>query len=165
MNIAKKMVYFWVFLILSSFVCADMVYILNLHYEGGSITLIDKKVDYGISPDRLIQPEFGFRAELVDFNDDKLESFRFAAPNEMFVDYSSEGELHGGIIILDKTDFALVVPYYEELKEIKFYNKENMIISSVIVEDEKLAPSSAYGYLAGVLVLVGIIVWMWKRKK
>jgi len=165
MNIAKKMIYFVIFIVLSSFVCAEMVYVLNLHYEDNEITLIGKKVDYGNSPDRLIQPEVGFRAELLDGNDDKIESFRFLAPNEEFVDYSEDGKLHGGMIILDSTDFALVVPYSEDLKEIKFYNKENVMVSSLIVEDEKLGPIPTYGYLIGLVLLLVIISVVWKNKK
>jgi len=92
MNITKKIVWFFLFIVLSSFVCAEMVYVLNLHYEDDVITLIDKKIDYGNSPDRLIQREVGFRAELLDGNDDKIESFRFLAPNEEFVDYSEDGK-------------------------------------------------------------------------
>ena len=167
MHTAKKIIYFVMMLALASLACADRIYIFNFHYEDGAITLIDKKVDFGNVPDRLVQPEYGYRAELVDMDGNKIESFRFAAPNEIFVDYSDEGKLYGGMIVLNSTDFSFVTPYYPELDEINFYNKRNHKVSNVVVEDEQLAPVgfAAYFYVGLVVLIIIFIYFVWKKRE
>ncbi|MCK5283793.1 MAG: hypothetical protein KAK00_10425 [Nanoarchaeota archaeon] len=125
------------FVLLGSVMAANpRVVILKLNYNDGNITLLNSTVKYGFFPDRRYQPDYGYRAEVISFEDSLLYEFRFKAPNEIFVDGTDEdGEISGGKIALENVNFALNVPYYEEMKEINIYSSEDEIVGSFSFEE------------------------------
>lgn len=141
---------------------ANKVYILNLNYDNGKITLKDKIVKYGYSPDRKIQPEEGYRAEVASATGDVLYFFNFEVPSKIYVDVTEPGtnELSGGIIKLDKTDFALVIPYFEEAKEIRFYDINNNMVLSVDAEERLSGKRNVLLWLMPIVFAVIVLFLM-----
>ena len=105
-----------------AFAAGDKVYILDLKYDKGSITLVNQTIQYGFYPDRIIQPEEGYKCEVIAKDGSLLYSFSFDAPLKENVDVSvpEKEELTGGLIVYDKQNFALVIPYFDDAKEIRF---------------------------------------------
>ena len=143
----------------------NKVYILNLDYDNGKITLKDKIVKYGYSPDRKIQPEEGYRAEVVSVNGDVLYFFNFEVPSKIYVDVTEPRtqELSGGIIKLDKTDFALIVPYFEEAKEIKIYDMNNNEILLIDARESLSSRNMLMLWLIPAVVIITLLVLAYRK--
>ena len=121
----------------------DYSYILALKYstKSGALDLKYLRLTSGTSPDRKVQPEQGFRADIVSFNNNVLYSFRFEEPRKYFVPprdwfdsktgeqiYVPEGEPK-----VEEIDFTLVIPYFPDASSIKFFNSSNNLILDVDV--------------------------------
>jgi hypothetical protein len=140
----------------------DKVFVVNFNYDNGAISYKEKIMKCGYAPDRLIQPSDGYIAEMVSFDDKVLYSFRFDIPIKVNIDSSKDGELSGGIILLNETDFALVFPYYDNVKSIVVYNPRNYEIVRVSLEDELLTQrQSLYWIFAvvGLLLTAGYMIF------
>jgi len=163
----NKIILLIVLLMLISIVSAEQVAVVNFNYDNGVITVKDRSVKLGYYPDKNYQPDEGYRVEVVDINGDKLYSLRFKIPLEVFTDISEGDGIDGGLIVLNETDFSVIVPYYEEAQEIIFYNPRNYRVASLDISDEKFAPRdySIVFYILGGIVLVGIIIFIKKKKK
>jgi len=135
---------------------ADMVWVMNMNYDKGEITLLDKTLKYGFFPDRNYQPEIGYDMEMVSFEDRVIYEFTFKRPNVIHVDRSNGTNLEGGQIVLNNVDFTLIVPYYKDAKEVRIYNSEGVEIG----KEELQKKESKIKYFIGV-VLVGIMIIMW----
>src|SRR3989338_3785029 len=96
------------------------VLVLDLFYSQGNITVTNTTVMYGFSPDQRYQPEYGYLLEI--WSDERLYDFVFKQPNLEYREGTEDGQLRGGLIIHDEVRFALVVPYYENMKEILLYS-------------------------------------------
>ncbi|NQV09519.1 hypothetical protein HQ529_06750, partial [Candidatus Woesearchaeota archaeon] len=102
----------------------DLVRVMKLYYKDGDVDIIDSILKLGYSPDRNIQPENGYRLEIIALTDETLYEFIFEPPTKIFTDVSDDyGNLSGGIILLDETYFALIIPNFENEKKIKIYNR------------------------------------------
>lgn len=99
------------------------IFLLKLSYDNGSLNSIDVLVKDGFAPDRKLQPEQGWTAEVVSFKGDILESFKFQVPNTLFLAPPLEGQQPGGPIVLDKVNFTLMIQYYNDAKSIEVYNE------------------------------------------
>ena len=114
------------------------VYIIDLSYKDGKLVINDKIVKYGYAPDYKLQPLEGYRAEIVSVDESILYFFKFEIPLKEYVDVSdNESVIAGGLIKLSETDFALILPYYDNAKEIVFYDEANNKAASVDVKEEK----------------------------
>lgn len=147
------------------------VMILDLHYDKGKITLTDKIIKYGHSPDRVLQPEKGYRLEIVGANDILLYSFLFEPPIEVYADISDPqtGLLSGGLIRRDVFDFALTVPYFEESEYVRIFDPYNEKIFELKIEKEEKKGLIGYGIWIVLLIIIGVIGYiayhLKKRKK
>ncbi len=115
------------------------VYIVDLSYRDGELIINDKIIKYGYAPDRKLQPLEGYKAEIISLGHDVLYSFKFEIPLKEYVDVSDNvtQQISGGLIKLSENDFALILPYYDNAKEIVFYDEDNEEIASVHVEEEE----------------------------
>jgi hypothetical protein len=131
------------------------VMVLSLHYSDGNISLINSTVKYGYYPDYRYQPEEGYKLEIIATDDSLIEDFKFKVPNRIFVDGTDEnGEISGGMIELSSIDFALSVPYYENMKKVRIYSTEEEEIASFEFEGEK---EGIANYLI-VIIIVAIAI-------
>ncbi|NIO44015.1 MAG: PKD domain-containing protein [Candidatus Aenigmarchaeota archaeon] len=103
-------------------VVEDNIIMLELNYDTGSFSVLDKYKKSGFAPDRRIQPEEGYRAEVFTETEKTLYAFTFDIPNILNYDIPGEdGVLSGGFIELNETNFTLVVPYFENAAWINIY--------------------------------------------
>ena len=144
----------WLVFVPSVLAIGSKVMVMKLNYDHGNVTLLNSTIKYGFSPDRRYQPEEGYKLKMTSFGDEKLYEFRFKMPNEIFIDGTdSNGEISGGKIVLDNINFALVVPYYDDMKEIKIYSKSDEIVGEISFEEQR-----NFSIMRGVLVgLIAII--------
>lgn len=101
------------------------IYTLSLSYDKGDIVLTkDITVLPGYAPDRKIQPETGYKTEVLSLKDEVLYSFKFEAPNRICTDKIDPvtKKLSGGCSDADKADFAIILPYFENGKLINIYD-------------------------------------------
>lgn len=160
-------------LVLASSVSAfGKIFVVSLNYNKGDISINDKVIKLGYYPDRKIQPEDGYICEIISYTDEVLYSFRFEVPLKIYLD-SSDGVskgLSGGYILLDNADFALVMPYFDNAKEIRIYRPEGKtkrLELNMSVEEIMLSKDSRImiiGSVLGVLILLALLLLLLRRK-
>ena len=157
-----------ILLILISIAAAQTgkVLILNLDYDDGKITFKDKIIKIGYSPDMKIQPEEGYRLDVVSREDTLLYSFKFEVPLDVYVDAASADgkEMSGGLIRLDKADFALAIPYFEDAKEIKIYDERDTQQLGINVE-EKAQKRSKLWIIMPIAAFILLLIALFLHKK
>ena len=150
-----------VLLVISAAAASPKVMVLKLNYDNGNISLVNKTIKYGFGPDRRYQPDYGYRLEIISFDNNQLYEFRFKAPNEMFVDGTdANGEISGGKIVLDNVNFALNVPYYNDMKEIRVYSPSGEISGSFSFEEERKV-SIIKWVIIGLIAIITLILIAW----
>ena len=98
-------------------------YKLNLDYNYGNITINSTQIEFS---NKQLENNFGFyTASVADFNGDMINLTLFDVPNQIIYDTVDEnGTINGGgFLELNKTNFDIYVPYYENAKEIKIYDE------------------------------------------
>lgn len=145
----------------------NKVFILDLNYDNGQISINDVITKAGYAPDRKLQPEQGYKLEITKGNE-VLYSFKFEIPLKINTDVIEEkGEISGGIVILEKTNFALVVPYYKDAEHIKIYdNKDNEVVSTTVVP--ALGKRNSVKWIVGfaiIFVVLFFLLYERRRKK
>ncbi len=140
---------------------ADKIMVVNMLYDG-NVTMLDSRVKHGFYPDRRYQPESGFRAELSS-EKEVLDSFRFKKPDEVYVDGTYNGEISGGKILLQNTTFSLVVPYYENLDNIRIYDEADLQVGNISFNKDK--PGTLVIVGLGISFLFIIILWIYRRQR
>ncbi len=162
----KKFILIIMLLLFAQFACAEKITILNLHYEKGDVSVLDKIDTYGYYPDRKIQPDIGYKAEVVSTDDAVLYSFKFEVPLEHYTDIHLDNKTQGGLVIVDETDFALIIPSLPTAKEVNFYNEKNVKVLGVDLREEK--PLSRTPIIIGLAALTVIIIFIFialKKRK
>jgi hypothetical protein len=150
-------------LLLAQVAYADEIIVVNMHYEKGKVSVTDKTEKYGYYPDRKIQPDSGHRAEIVSADDEVLYDFTFEVPLEHYTDMQMEGQLQGGLVIVDSVDFALILPSLPNAKKINFYDEKEEKILTVDLADEK--PIYKNPIFIGSTVLIIIILFIILRRR
>jgi len=148
------------FLVMISFVSAGDVVLIGLHYEDGKLTVSDKKTLIGYYPDRKIN-EGNYYLAIDSLDGEIIYSFRFDVPNKIYTD-SSEGG--GGVIILDKVDFGLLVPYFSEAKEINVYKGDEKLL---VVPNPGYEKKNYWGlvfFIIIILVIVAGALFLWLNR-
>ncbi len=148
----------------------EKIYVVNLNYDKEKISLIKVYVKLGYAPGRKIQPEEGYRCEVISFKGEKLDSFKFMPPTRWFYDYidPETGELAGGIREVEVVDFTLVIPYFPGGKRIDLYNPQGEKILEIDVsqfaevqEEFDILPI----VILALIITFAIILWRYKLIK
>ncbi len=145
----------------------NKVFVINLNYNQGSITYKNKIIKCGFPPDYKIQPEEGYRLELMSPEDKVVYSIKFEVPLKAYTDEVNSYMLSGGLLILNQTDFALVLPYYENAKNIVIYNQNNEKILSINLTEEKpsMRKQSFIWVLLILIITIFIMLLLYRHKK
>jgi len=115
----------------------NKIYVLNIHYDRGDIVLNSIEVKNGFAPDYRIQPEIGYRIDVVSFTNKVLFSFKteipiiFLSPKVENPIYFSLPDQEGLPEVPEEQDITLLIPYFEEGKEINVYNPQNVKVSTI----------------------------------
>lgn len=92
------------------------LYQLDIEYDKGTLILKDIIVKPGFVPDRKIQPDIGYRLEVISFDESIMNSFKFDTPNIIFAE---------GTVELNNVNFTLLVDYFKAGSKINIYNPDN----------------------------------------
>ena len=161
MNYRKIAIIFTIFIF--SFCISEckenQIYFLNLNYNYGDIELIDVSVRQGYSPDRKIQPEDGYKCEVVSFSDKILYSFKFLPPLLIMGPPPLEGEEPTEPVYLNETDFTLLIPYFRNAKSINIYDSEKNLKLSVDVSSFSDNRNYLKYIIIGILLLLLVIIF------
>lgn len=131
--------------------------VVKFNYDSGLITYKDKMIKCGYAPDRKIQPEEGYRAEIISIDNKPLYSFKFDIPTKINFDLSDPivKTISGGMLILNETDFALIFPYYDKAKSIIIYNpRDYEIVKIPLIEEQFIQERSFWWVLMLVILLL-----------
>lgn len=142
----------------------DKVLILNFHYKNGVLGIKNKLIKYGFYPDRKIQPKEGYKLEIWSSENKILYTFKFQLPTKIYVDHSKNDTLEGGIIVLNETDFALILPYFDNAKVIKIYNPRGYKIITYALWTEKLSPKKLSYLLFSLFLLLILLIKKIKKR-
>lgn len=142
----------------------NKVFIVDLNYKDGVITIDDIMTKAGYYPDRKLQPEGGYTLELMS-EEGSLYSFNFQVPLKIYTDViEDDGEISGGVVVLSETNFALVLPYFDDAKEIRIYDTNNKeILSKAVVPafGERTTLKYVFGF---VIIFIVLFLFFYKRK-
>tara|TARA_B100001971_G_C18264174_1_gene590152 strand:- start:2205 stop:2759 length:555 start_codon:yes stop_codon:yes gene_type:complete len=146
----------------------EKVFLLGLKYDNGIIKLNEMITKIGYAPDRKLQPDEGFRTEIISFGEEVLYSFRFNVPLKINTDVIDNNKVSGNVIVLNETDFALLVPYFEETKEINIYdeNEERVFSTKVFKPSVVKRRRWLFGVVIGLIIggISTIVYFSFKRK-
>ena len=158
----RYMIYILMIVLLCITVVAeqDKVYVLNLEYDNGQITIIEKTLKYGYAPDRISEGDHALY--VMDEDENILESFKFEVPLEVYTDLYADGRVEGGVELLDKTNFSLIVPYYADGDKIVIYGEESHFLASEDINEEK---SHAWIWITGIILLVLLAAFFIIRRR
>ncbi len=159
--LGKMKILLLLFILTIPLVIADVecskVFVVKFNYDNGLITYRDRVIKCGYAPDRKIQPEEGYRAEIISINNKPLYSFKFEIPLKLNFDLSDPllKSLSGGLLILNETDFALIFPYYDKASSIIIYNPRDYEILKIPLIEEKFIQKRPLWW---VLILVMLLL-------
>ncbi len=107
------------------------VYIINLSYDNGEISLVNAFAKQGYAPDKKVQPENGYEYRIVSSTNKTLYTFKFFVPWGLTL-YDGCGSCgSAGTTVdskstesasLNNVKFSLVAPYFKEAKTINVYD-------------------------------------------
>jgi len=132
------------------------VFVAKFNYDNGFVTYKERVIKCGYSPDRRDQPKEGYSAQVMSTDNKVLHSFRFEIPLKMFFDVSDPlvKSISGGMMVLNKTDFALIFPYYDEARVIVVYNSRGYeVVRIPLVEEQFIEKRSVLWFLLLVVLL------------
>lgn len=115
-------------------------YYLSIGFNKDDYSLREVSVTRGNVPDRTVQPEEGFRCDVVSVHDEILNSFLFQIPNVVCSDnFGADGEMSGGCVEQNEGNFSLEIPYFPTGRNINIYdNGGRMVLLADISEFARL---------------------------
>ena len=165
-----------VFLVLSTAAFSEMgkIYLIDLHYKSGVVSLVGVSEKQGYPPGLQIQPDKGYSYDVVSVTGQKLYSYRFDVPVKEYYDTfnSTTGRIiGGGVKNLDDVFFTLAVPYFPNAKAASVYDPSGVKIleadlSKFSEQKAQAAKSDNLVYLLAAslaLIVIGVI-YLKKRK-
>jgi len=165
--VIKKMVLlisiFLVLIILLNSILAEKldgrIYVVNMKYDRGNITLSDIFIKYGNYQDRKIQTDDGYNCEVLSIEDDVLYSFKFEIPIKIYVPLD-ENDTNRSIVYLEEANFTLLIPCFDNGKTIIISDPENKEILSIDISKYNSLLKSGINttYLFIILVAVTVII-------
>ncbi len=161
----NKLLFLCFLLLLPSFSYAlqDQVIILDLLYDEGNISLQDSTIKYGFYPDRRFQPQYGYTLQVLA-EEEIMYGFVFGEPFKEHREGTNEqGELFGGLHVLNYTLFSLTLPYYDNMTHILIYDPKEVIAANFIFTQENY--TTRWLLAAGILLLTVILVIAFLYKK
>ena len=133
--------------------------ILNLEYNDEDINILERFSTIGYYPDRNIQPNTGYLLKIISQENTILYSFRFLPPTTEYLDGFDGTYNLGRSEIRSKFNFSLIVPSFENEKEIMIA-KEGEKMSYDLSKTNKSTL-----ILWGLLALIILFFFMTLRKK
>jgi|TARA_B100001971_G_C18221748_1_gene557661 hypothetical protein len=164
----RRILFLLFFILLAGMVFAESnkVYVVAFRYENGQLFFHDKMVKFGYSPDRnLMSGDYSGR--ILSKDGSELYAFKFNVPLERFVDLSdlNTGKISGGVVKVDKTNFAIVLPYFNKAESIKIYDPDYVRIINIDVKEIEGPNYKMWINISLLVVIVGIVIAIAIRRR
>jgi len=162
----KKWIIF-IFLINLMIVNAEesKVFVLSANYDNGKIIINDVAVKNGYAPDRKIAVDSDYSINIYSKEKKLLYRKNIEIPLYIYIDVIVNGEIEGNLIKLNQTDFALVLPYYEDAGEIDISKDNEEAASYILYNKLSFKNISFVYYFVGILVLAILVFLVIKKRK
>jgi len=112
------------------------IYIIELDYTQGNLSLQSIGTRSGFATDRRIQPDNGYRCDVMSSSGLFLESFKFDIPLRVYYDNFDQNTgkiMGGGVQQLESVNFTLSIQYFKNAKSINFYDPNGTLLLSADV--------------------------------
>ncbi len=127
----KKLILIFVIMLISlqtAYALQEIV-VLNIDvYREGKVEIVDYSVGEGTESLELVEQERSFKIEILSKNNEILYSKYFEAAFDIHLDILPGQPPAEGIIPTEKKGMVLKIPFFEEIKLIKFYYKRKLIL-------------------------------------
>lgn len=139
----KKTIFLFLLLFCGIAFAQQRVYVIIVHYSKGDFTLksIAETTAYPQKSEEW--SPFTYKAVILDAKDNILYSHNFYVhTSEIVPPFPPEhtGGGKAGFVELEETDFALILPYFENASRIDIYNPDSKVVLSVQVPGKKEKP-------------------------
>ncbi len=112
---------------------SENIYFLNLHYDRGALGLLDVYVITGF-PIASNDSSLPYKLELVSTSNEVLYQGYFDIPNKLYaVPPLNPGE-KSGLIVLDRLNFSVSLPYYKNDNLIRIFKGETALLDVDVSE-------------------------------
>jgi hypothetical protein len=122
---------------------SPVYYKLNMNYENNELNVKSINVEVSLEDFNKVGDNI---FEIMDFNGNIIENENFIIPNKVAYDYADkDGKITSGKIVeLSNLSFEIYVPYYENAREIIFYDENKSLLGKTDV-----SRYSKYGQASG----------------
>jgi len=140
----------------------NKVFIVDASYDNGIIKVNSVAIKPGYAPDYKLPSESDYTIAISSKDSSVLFEKPLEIPLYIYTDVIVNGKIEGSIIKLDKTDFAVVLPYTEEASEIKILLDGKDVTSYSAEELLSKEGSNTWVYYvlggSGLLILVTLFI-------
>jgi len=152
------------------------IYLINLHYKAGVVSLVGVSEKAGYPTGLQIQPDKGHSYDVVSLTGQRLYSYRFDIPDKMYYDEfnSTTGNITGGgVKKLDDVFFTLAVPYFPNAKAASVYDQNGVKVLEADLSrfSEQTTPETKpnnflYVIIASLaMIIIGMVYWEKRKAK
>jgi len=110
--------------------CDRNYFLLELKYSLGNFELINKSIQEGCAPDA--KGNFEYRYSLV--NNQTIIYFGKFNSNVLFLDDFSDGEMQGGVELIEEQKVFLIIPYAPEADDLQIFKQDEKIFETKIYD-------------------------------
>ena len=158
--------YIVMILLFSTMAYGAQILILKFHYLDGEITLADKMVKDGFSPDyRMFEVDY---ATLLLYNktDGPISQLKFEIPTQMHVDAMTPEGMSGGLVERKEFDFALIAPYDASVARIEIvdFKGKTLFNEEVSFYEETAGARNGFLLWLGGFVVLLMVLYIRKRR-
>jgi hypothetical protein len=112
----------------------EKTYLIDFSYDSGKLNIKDIYVTKSRAPDRKISRTADYIAKLFSFDKKEVYSFNFSAPRVLFPPPPlNSNETGPPAIILDKVEWTILAPQFDNASTLEIYDKEQKKVLSADV--------------------------------
>jgi len=112
---------------------SQLIYFINLHYDGGALGLLDVYVISGY-PIASNDSSLPYRLELLSTGKDVLYRGYFDVPNRFYAPPPLTSGEKSGLVVLDRLNFSVSLPYYKNGNLIRMFKGETALLDVDVSE-------------------------------
>lgn len=163
----KKLIFILILIFCISYVSADKVYLVDMGFEKDNVFIKEVYVKDGYSPDYRLSGAYVL--SLWDTDKNKLSGFNFEVPNKIFSDTYYNYSTYGDVEVLEKGDFALIVPY-DDRSNLMSVDKDGKSLSEYDLSkytETKKNKNAIYWvlFIIVILLILAILFYIFRKVK
>jgi len=155
-------VIFATFISIIVFATPSTVRVINFHYENINgkeiVAVTNSGTVLGYYPDYNFQPDHGYMLKIVDNSNNALFSVKMPPPSEIYVHEYNGKNITGGLVILNQTDFSMVLPTFQNESKIVILNSNNQNVMDYTIPEQKTQESGKTSVPFGLIIAFVLIL-------